>query len=165
MGTSKGTEMEPTLSGGTGRSGTQGRGPHPALKLSVGSIKRAATTIVTSTNLGVCMTIPQYSMATTEHKRLISRWHLITTRIHLSRKVDARSAAVADPDRWQATAVVVSPVCPPLVGLPRMHSPADDRRSPLQRPGRAWETGIPRQEPWNEKRISGHGETASEVSA
>ena len=63
IGTSKGTEMDPTVSGGTGGSGRQGRGPQPPPRHSAGPNKRAETTIKTSTKQRDLISIPRKPFA------------------------------------------------------------------------------------------------------
>jgi hypothetical protein len=87
MGRSNGTEMDPTLSGGTGGSGGQGRAPQPAARPSTGDITSAHTTIVPIAILEANMTIPRNSKAATRDKRRKLCVNLITRRRALSRKV------------------------------------------------------------------------------
>jgi hypothetical protein len=98
MGKSNGMEMGPTLSGGTGASGGQGRGPQPAPKHSTGDTTRAHTTIITIANLEANMTIPQHSKAATRDKRRKLCVNVITRDRPLSRKVPLTSEWIQPTD-------------------------------------------------------------------
>lgn len=88
MGTSNGREMEPTLSGGTGRSGTQGRGPYPPPRHNAGPRRSAETTIITSTKRGDLISIPRTAETARQDQRIKSCRYVNTDGSHVSRKVD-----------------------------------------------------------------------------